>query len=61
MISLAAAIEYDKGHFADLDLNAKPSLAFDSLDQEDEDNRKTLENLFSGVFLCDIIEKLFEQ
>ena len=31
MISLAAAIEYDKGHFADLDLNAKPSLAFDSL------------------------------
>ena len=32
MISLAAAIEYDKGHFADLDLNAKPSLAFDSLD-----------------------------
>ena len=58
MVSLAAAIEYDKGHFAGLDLNAKPSLAFDRLDQEDEDNRKTLENLFSGVFLCAIIEKI---
>ncbi len=32
MVSLAAAIEYDKGHFAGLDLNAKPSLAFDTLD-----------------------------
>jgi N6-L-threonylcarbamoyladenine synthase len=32
MVSLAAAIEYDKGHFAGLDLNAKPSLAFDRLD-----------------------------
>lgn len=31
MIALAAAIEYDKGHFAGLDLNAKPSLAFDGL------------------------------
>ena len=31
MIPLAAAIEYDKGHFAGLDLNAKPSLAFDGL------------------------------
>lgn len=29
MVSLAAAIEYDKRHFAGLDLNAKPSLAFD--------------------------------
>ncbi|MGT2933779.1 tRNA (adenosine(37)-N6)-threonylcarbamoyltransferase complex transferase subunit TsaD [Streptococcus catagoni] len=28
MIALAAAVEYDKGHFAKLDLNAKPSLAF---------------------------------
>ena len=28
MIALAAAIECDKKHFADLDLNAKPSLAF---------------------------------
>lgn len=28
MIALAAAIEYDLGHFAKLDLNAKPSLAF---------------------------------
>ena len=25
MVSLAAAIEYDKGHFAGLDLNAKPA------------------------------------
>lgn len=31
MIALAAAIEYDKGHFTGLDLNAKPSLAFDGL------------------------------
>lgn len=31
MIALAAAIEYDKGYFAGLDLNAKPSLAFDGL------------------------------
>ncbi|MFC3931309.1 tRNA (adenosine(37)-N6)-threonylcarbamoyltransferase complex transferase subunit TsaD [Streptococcus dentapri] len=31
MIALAAAIEYDKRNFADLSLNAKPSLAFDSL------------------------------
>lgn len=31
MIALAAAVEYDKGHFADLSLNAKPSLAFDSI------------------------------
>ena len=28
MIALAAAIECDKKHFSDLDLNAKPSLAF---------------------------------
>lgn len=32
MIALAAAVEYDKGNFADLDLNAKPSLAFDSVE-----------------------------
>jgi N6-L-threonylcarbamoyladenine synthase len=31
MIALAAAIEYDKGNFAGLDLNAKPSLAFDEM------------------------------
>lgn len=31
MIALAAAIEFKKEHFADLDLNAKPSLAFESL------------------------------
>ena len=31
MIALAAAIEYDKGNFAGLDLNAKPSLAFDGM------------------------------
>lgn len=31
MIALAAAIEFKKGHFANLDLNAKPSLAFESL------------------------------
>ena len=28
MIALAAAIECDQKHFAELDLNAKPSLAF---------------------------------
>ncbi|MCS4488473.1 tRNA (adenosine(37)-N6)-threonylcarbamoyltransferase complex transferase subunit TsaD [Streptococcus sciuri] len=32
MIALAAAIEYEQGHFAPLSLNAKPSLAFDYLD-----------------------------
>lgn len=32
MIAYAAAVEYQKGHFADLDLNARPSLAFDSLE-----------------------------
>lgn len=32
MISLAAGIEYSKGNFASLDLNAKPSLAFESLE-----------------------------
>ena len=32
MIALAAAVEYDKGHFAGLELNAKPSLAFDSIE-----------------------------
>lgn len=32
MIVYAAAVEYEKGRFAELDLNAKPSLAFDSLD-----------------------------
>ena len=31
MIALAAATEYDKGHFADLDINAKQSLAVDGL------------------------------
>ncbi|MGT2934522.1 tRNA (adenosine(37)-N6)-threonylcarbamoyltransferase complex transferase subunit TsaD [Streptococcus castoreus] len=31
MIALAAAVEYEKKSFANLDLNAKPSLAFDSL------------------------------
>ncbi len=31
MIALAAAVEFEKGHFSDLDLNAKPSLAFDTL------------------------------
>ncbi|CRH84308.1 putative metalloprotease [Chlamydia trachomatis] len=31
MIALAAAVEYDKGHRADWSLNAKPSLAFDSV------------------------------
>ncbi|EHI68889.1 tRNA (adenosine(37)-N6)-threonylcarbamoyltransferase complex transferase subunit TsaD [Streptococcus ictaluri] len=34
MIALAAAVEYDKGHFAGLDLNAKPSLAFDNYDEK---------------------------
>lgn len=32
MIALAAAIEYEKGNFADLDLNAKPSLVFEGLE-----------------------------
>ncbi|MGT2923832.1 tRNA (adenosine(37)-N6)-threonylcarbamoyltransferase complex transferase subunit TsaD [Streptococcus caviae] len=32
MIAYAAAVEYEKGHLAELDLNAKPSLAFDSLE-----------------------------
>ncbi|EJN94440.1 tRNA (adenosine(37)-N6)-threonylcarbamoyltransferase complex transferase subunit TsaD [Streptococcus ratti] len=32
MIAYAAAVEYEKGRFAELDLNAKPSLAFDGLD-----------------------------
>lgn len=32
MIALAAAVEYDKGHFAQMDLNAKPSLAFSYLE-----------------------------
>lgn len=31
MIALAAAIEFEKKNFASLDLNAKPSLAFESL------------------------------
>lgn len=31
MIALASVIEYEKGNFASLDLNAKPSLAFDNL------------------------------
>lgn len=31
MIALAAAIEYEKGHFAKLDLNAKPSLSFEGM------------------------------
>ncbi|MGT2771878.1 tRNA (adenosine(37)-N6)-threonylcarbamoyltransferase complex transferase subunit TsaD [Streptococcus marimammalium] len=31
MIAFAAAVEYEHGHFARLDLNAKPSLAFDTL------------------------------
>lgn len=33
MIALAAAVEYDKGDFAQMDLNAKPSLAFSYLEQ----------------------------
>ncbi|MGT2958450.1 tRNA N6-adenosine(37)-threonylcarbamoyltransferase complex transferase subunit TsaD [Streptococcus bovimastitidis] len=32
MIALAAAVEYDLGHFGQMDLNAKPSLAFSYLD-----------------------------
>lgn len=34
MIAAAAYIEQQKGHFADLSLNAKPSLAFDLLEKE---------------------------
>ncbi|MDV5977976.1 UNVERIFIED_CONTAM: tRNA (adenosine(37)-N6)-threonylcarbamoyltransferase complex transferase subunit TsaD [Streptococcus canis] len=34
MIALAAAVEYDKQHFASLDLNAKPSLAFDQFNKD---------------------------
>lgn len=33
MIALAAAIEYEKNHFANLDLNAKPSLAFETVEK----------------------------
>lgn len=33
MIALAAAIEYEKKHFASLDLNAKPSLAFETVEK----------------------------
>lgn len=33
MIALAAAIEYEKNHFASLDLNAKPSLAFETVEK----------------------------
>lgn len=33
MIALAAAIEYEKKHFARLDLNAKPSLAFETVEK----------------------------
>ena len=32
MIALAAAIEYEKGNFAGLDLNAKPSLVFEGME-----------------------------
>ena len=32
MIALAAAIEYEKGNFASLDLNAKPSLVFEGME-----------------------------
>lgn len=32
MIALAAAVEYEKGNFASLDLNAKPSLAFETIE-----------------------------
>lgn len=32
MIALAAAVEYQQGHFAELDLNAKPSLTFESVE-----------------------------
>ncbi|MBJ8349985.1 tRNA (adenosine(37)-N6)-threonylcarbamoyltransferase complex transferase subunit TsaD [Streptococcus zalophi] len=31
MIAFAASVEYEQGHFAELDLNAKPSLAFNTL------------------------------
>lgn len=34
MIALAAAVEYELGRLGQLDLNAKPSLAFPSLDQK---------------------------
>ncbi|VTT07939.1 tRNA (adenosine(37)-N6)-threonylcarbamoyltransferase complex transferase subunit TsaD [Streptococcus dysgalactiae] len=34
MIALAAAVEYDKQHFASLDLNAKPSLTFDQFHKD---------------------------
>lgn len=34
MIALAAAVEYERGRLGQLDLNAKPSLAFPSLDQK---------------------------
>lgn len=33
MIALAAASEYEKKHFASLDLNAKPSLAFETVEK----------------------------
>lgn len=32
MIALAAAIEFEKGNFASLDLNAKPSLVFEAME-----------------------------
>ena len=32
MIAYAAAVEYEKGYFAELDLNAKPSLTFEGLE-----------------------------
>ena len=32
MIALAAAIEYEKGNFASLDLNAKPNLVFEGME-----------------------------
>jgi N6-L-threonylcarbamoyladenine synthase len=32
MIALAAAIEFEKGNFASLDLNAKPSLVFEGME-----------------------------
>lgn len=32
MIALAAAVEFEKGNFAQLDLNAKPSLVFDGME-----------------------------
>ncbi|WP_165745729.1 tRNA (adenosine(37)-N6)-threonylcarbamoyltransferase complex transferase subunit TsaD [Streptococcus dysgalactiae] len=34
MIALAAAVEYDKQHFASLDLNAEPSLTFDQFHKD---------------------------